>query len=81
MTKKNFNSNNQSGPADVFLLSSTHGKPAALDVTVVSSLQSTSVAIGADTPGQALTHVDDRKLAAHDADYQEAGVNFFAAVI
>ena len=76
LEKTNLRSNNQSRPADVFLPSWTQGKPAALDVTVVSSLQSTIIANAADTPGYALTYDDDRKQAAHDADCREAGVNF-----
>ena len=73
--KKILSSNNQSRPADVILPSGTQGKPAALDVTVVSSLQSTIIANAADTTGYALTYADDRKLAAHDADCREAGVS------
>ena len=73
--KKNLSSNNQFWPADVFLLSWTQGKPAAFDVTVLSSLQSTIIANEADTPGCALTYADDRKLAAHDAECREAGLN------
>ena len=81
LEKKNLSSNNQYGPADVFLPSWTQGKPAALDVAVVSALQSTIIEIEADTPSYALTYADDRKLAAHDADCREAGVKFFAAII
>ena len=40
LERNNFGSNNQSRPADVFLPSWTQGKPAALNVTVVSSQQS-----------------------------------------
>ena len=78
LEKKNLSSNNKLRPADVFLPSWTQGKPAALDVTVMSSLQSTIIANAADTPGYALTYADDRKLAAHDADCREAGVNFLS---
>ena len=76
LDKKNLSSNNQSRPADVFLPSWTQGKTAALDVTVVSFLQSKIIFNAADTSGYALTYADDRKLAAHNADCQEAGANF-----
>ena len=76
LEKKNLSCNNQSRTADVFLPSWTQGKPEALDVTVVSSLQSTIIANAAVTPGYALTYADGRKLAAHDADCREAEVNF-----
>ena len=76
LAKKDLSSNNQSQPADVFLPTSTQGKPAALDVTLASSLQSTIFASAADLPGYALTFGDGRKLVAHDADCRGAGVIF-----
>ena len=76
LEKKNLSSNNQSQPADVLLPSWKQSKPAALDVTVVSSRQSANIANAADTSGYALTYADDRKLAAHDADCRDAWVNF-----
>ena len=50
-------------PADVFIASYEGGRDAALDVTVISSLQDKTVAGAAVTPGHALTVAYDRKVA------------------
>ena len=51
-------------PADVFLPNWTGGLDAALDVTVVHSLQDATVAGAADTAGHALSFAYERKMAA-----------------
>ena len=46
--------NHQSRPADIFLLSWDRGRPAALDISVISTLQNLTVQGAASTPGHAL---------------------------
>ena len=57
--------NSHSRPADIFLPTWHHGRPAALDVHVISSLQQSIVHEAASIPGHALEVGVQRKLAAH----------------
>ena len=63
-----------SRPADLFL---PLWKPAALDVTVISSLQPATVADAALNQGAALAVADLRKQARHSAVCSRAGIGFF----
>ena len=65
-----------SRPADVYLPSWRKGQPAALDVTVISSLQTSTVSQGAQTSGHALQVAKQRKMRAHYEECHQAGVNF-----
>lgn len=51
--------------------------PAALDVTVISSLQAATIKQAAQAQGHALKIANTRKLRAHQEDCERAGVNFF----
>ena len=55
-----------SRPADVYLPNWCRGRPAALDVTVISTLQSLTLAGAASTQGHALRVGEERKMAAHN---------------
>ena len=63
-------------PADVFLPNWTGGLDAALDVTVVHSLQDATVAGAADTAGHALSFAYERKMAAAAEDCQQQEIAF-----
>ena len=49
-------------PADIFIPRHAGGKDAALDVTVINTLQAATVAQAAQTPGYALTVAHKRKM-------------------
>ena len=70
----------RSRPADIYLPLWTHGKPAAIDVSVISPLQKLTIARASTTQGHAITVGEDRKLAAHSAACQEVGVNFIPLI-
>ena len=70
-----------SRPADVFLPNWNRGRPAALDVTVISTLQDLTVAGAAATQGHALRIGEERKLAAHQSDCQATGISFVPLVV
>ena len=55
----------QSRPADIFLLNWRRGRQAALDVTVISTLQQLTLQGAASTPGHALAVGEERKRASH----------------
>ena len=57
-----------SRPTDVYLPNWVRGQPAALDVTVISTLQQQTVSGAASVPGYALQVGEDRKMAAHATD-------------
>ena len=54
-----------SRPADIYLPNWRRGQPAALDATVISTLQQLTLAGAATTPGQALRVGEERKMVAH----------------
>ena len=68
--------NSKSRPADIFLPTWSRGQPTALDVTVISTLQSLTLAGAANTPGYALRVAEERKMAAHHDDCRKVGVLF-----
>ncbi len=72
----------QSRPADILLPTWSRGRPAALDVHVISPLQRQTVQEAATTPGHALQVGIQRitKLAAHLSACRAAGVEFVPLV-
>ena len=70
-----------SRPADVFLPIWKRGQPAALDVTVISTLQNLTVAGAASTQGHALSVARERKMALHSAASHSVGVSFVSLVV
>ena len=70
-----------SHPADIYLPNSCRGRPAALDVTVISTLQSLTLTGAASTQGHALRVGEERKTAAHHAASRFVGVVFIPLVV
>ena len=70
-----------SRPADVFLPTWERGQPAALDVTVASTLQNRMVAGAASVLGYAISVARERKMAAHSEACQSVGVSFVPMVV
>ena len=70
-----------SRPADIYLPNWCRGRPAALDVTVISTLQSLTLAGVASTQGHALRVGEERKMAAHYAACRFVGVVFIPLVV
>ena len=60
--------NSFSRPADIFLPTWERGRPAALDVTIISPMQHQILARAATGPGHAFRVGENRKLAAHLGD-------------
>ena len=69
-----------SRPADIFLPTWHQGRPAALDVHIISPLQQQLVHGAASTPGHALEVGTQRKLASHLAPCRDTGVEFVPVV-
>ena len=69
-----------SRPADVLLPTWSYGRPAALDVHVISPLQQQTINAAASTPGHALQVGVQRKLTAHLSACRSAGVVFVPVV-
>ena len=55
----------QSRPADIYLTCWKRGRPAALDVTVISTLQQSTVRGAAEDQGHAVLVAEERKFASH----------------
>lgn len=70
-----------SRPADIYLPNWKRGLPAALDVTVISTLQQQTVDGASTTPGYALKVGEDRKMAAHAEACHSIGVIFTPLVL
>ena len=70
----------QDRSADIYLPSWKRGCPAALDVTVISTLQQATVQGAAATQGHALLVGEERKLATYAAACREVGVSFIPLV-
>ena len=70
-----------SRPADILLPVWQQGRPAALDVSVISPLQQLTITEAATTPGHALTVGVRRKLASNLPACRAAGVDFFPVVV
>ena len=69
-------SSSRSQPADIFLPSWVRGQPAALDVTIISTIQPATINGAASTQGHALLVGDARKLSTHEAACTAVGVSF-----
>ena len=68
-------------PADVYLPNWCRGRPAALDVTLISTLQSLTLAGAASTQGHALRVGEEQKMAAHNEACRSVGVVFIPLVV
>ena len=71
----------RSCPADIFLPTWQRSQPAALDVTVISTLQQSTVEGAAITQGYALVVGEKRKRVAHATACHAVGVNFISLVM
>ena len=71
----------RSRSADIFLPNWTGGHPAALDITVISPMQSLTLKSAAITPGHALYITEERKLVARGEECHLEGVNFIPLVL
>ena len=60
----------------VYLPSWDRGRPAALDVSVISTLQRLTLSRAANVTGYALSVAEDRKRASHEASCRDVGVSF-----
>ena len=70
-----------SRPADIFLPNWSRGLPAALDVTVISTLQTSTLSGAAMDQGYALRVGEGRKIAAHQEACQAVGMSFVPLVV
>ena len=70
-----------SRPADLFLPNWCRGSPAALDVTVISTLQPLTLQGASKTQGYALRVGAERKRAAHNEACRSVGVIFIPLVV
>ena len=70
-----------SRPADIFLPNWSRGRPAAIDVTVISTMQPLTLAGAAASPGYALQVAEDRKMAAHFEACRAVGVDFVPVAV
>ena len=68
--------NRQSRPADIFLPNWDRGRSAALDVSVISTLQNLTVSGAASTSGYALQVGEAKKKATLEAHCNTAGISF-----
>jgi hypothetical protein len=66
----------QSRPADILLPNWERGQPAAMDVTVISSLQPLTIQGAASSAGHALSVGEQRKMSAHAPACRAVGVSF-----
>ena len=70
-----------SRPADVYLPNWNRGRPAALDVHVISTMQQQTLFGASITPGHALHVGEERKMAAHASTCRAAGIAFIPLVV
>ena len=68
----------QCRPADIFLPHWDRGLPAALDVSVISTLQQRTLIGAAESQGHALSVCVERKMATHAAPCSAVGVSFIS---
>ena len=71
----------QNRPADVFLPHWDRGLPAALDISVTSTLQQQTLQGAAETQGYALSICEECKMAAHAVSCRAVGVSFIPLAI
>ena len=70
-----------SRPADIFLPNWCRGHPAALDVTVISTLQPLTLAGAANIQGHILRIGEERKMTAHNEACLSVGLSFVPMVV
>ena len=70
-----------SRPADILLPNSISGRPAALDVSVISPLQRVTLADAANLPGSAIQVGVRRKVASNFSDCQASGLDFIPLIV
>ena len=70
----------QACPADIFLPNWDRGRPTALAVTVISTLQQLTLQGAAITPGHALAVGENRKMSMHASQCLAVGVSFVPLV-
>ena len=70
-----------SRPADVYLPNWMRGQPAALDISVISTMQQLTLQGAANIPGYALGVGEERKMAAHAEECRAVGISFIALVV
>ena len=66
----------RSRPGDTYLPCWYRGRPAALDMTVISSLQSSTLQSAGTSAGHALELSDERKVTKHFSACEEAAISF-----
>ena len=66
----------RSHPGDIYLPCWSRGRPAALDMTVISSLQSSTLQSAGTSAGHAHEVSDERKFTKHLSACEEAGISF-----
>ena len=71
----------QNRPADVYLPCWKRGRPAALYITVISTMQKSTIRSSAENQGHALLIAEERIFAAHGATCQAAGISFLPLAI
>ena len=71
----------KSRPADIYLPHWTHGKPAALDVSVISPLQRLTLENSSMSQGHALSVGEYLKHSSHSDACQEVGVSFVPLLV
>ena len=70
-----------SRPADIYLPFWSGGRPAAMDVTVISPLQKSTITASFSSQGAALMVAETRKNAAHLSNCRSAGVSFLPLAV
>ena len=70
-----------SRPADIYLPCWSRGKPAALDVSVISPVQALTVEEAAVTQGYSLAVREQQKRRCHDNACHEAGIHFIPLAV
>ena len=70
-----------SRPADVYFPCWKRGQPAALDVSVISTLQQLTVNGASTIQGHALSIGEERKLTVHAAPCRSVGVSFIPMIV
>ena len=71
----------KSCPADIYLPRWTQGKPAALDVSVISPLQRLTLETSSMSKGHALSVGEYHKHSAHSDACREVGVSFVPLLV
>ena len=71
----------KSRPADLYLPHWSRGRPAALDVTVISTMQALTMTGAATTQGHALSVGENKKMATHAEACRSVGVPFVPLVV